>query len=585
MLINDGHPEGGGPVTAPLKSQEGELLALINDNAHRSQGITLFGAALIAGILALHTPFLFAAGWWVVLAATVVLRTRYLARASSAASEERPHSLTVWAFAATAAAQASLMLFFQHVPIVVGTMITTYLVAVVAGMVASTAGGRRVVDTYSFIVLGAVCVGWALSPHSALSPPDRMILIGIVVTYGVALRLYSGRAYQVFAESYQIRMERVEFNTRLREALDKAEIAIQSKTRFLAAASHDLRQPIHALALFSGSLLLRDLDARTASIAAQIDKSVQVLGSQLDALLDISRLDAGVVERATIRVDLGLAFEQLDAQFRPQAERKGLVMRSTGADGVCVRTDPALLMRILGNLMSNAIKYTVAGEISLEATCDGGVCRVSVRDTGPGIPDSERERIFEEFYQIENPERDREKGLGLGLSIVQRLCALLEIRLHLHSALGKGSEFGLDLPFVRQPESSTIFPDLRPAGSVPRLRVLIIDDEEQVRLGTQTLLEEMGFEVESAASTESALSTSRKFRPAVVLADFRLRGGDTGLQAIRALREYWPHLPALLISGDTAPDRLREARDSGLELLHKPVRAEILRESILRVAA
>ena len=383
-------------------------------------------------------------------------------------------------------------------------------------------------------------------------------------------------------ESYNIRQQRVDLNRKLRSALGNAETANRAKTRFLASASHDLRQPIHALSLFSGSLLLRPMDARTAAIAEQIDKAVKSLASQLDALLDISRLDAGVIERSISSIDLPTLLSQLMDEFQPQAERKGLRLTLQGLEGSLVRTDPMLLQRILRNLVSNAIKYTEQGGVHLSVEPLGEKLRISVADTGPGIPESEQERVFEEFYQLNNPERDRSKGLGLGLAIVRRLTELLDIDLKLSSSLGSGSRFSVDIPVTRNTGVPSVEAAVQPGPLWRHVQVLVIDDEEAIRLGMQTLLEEMGFTVETAASTALALEKAQGFTPSIVLADFRLRGDDNGIRAIRSLRAIWPELPALLISGDTAPDRLREARDAGVELLHKPVNAVTLRESILK---
>jgi CheY-like chemotaxis protein len=369
----------------------------------------------------------------------------------------------------------------------------------------------------------------------------------------------------------------------LSTALSSAESASRAKTRFLASASHDLRQPIHALSLFTGALQSRPLDQRTASIAGQIHKTVMALASQMDALLDISRLDAGVIQAAIAAVELNPLLHQLADEFGPQAERKGLQFTVANPDLPPVRTDPILLQRILRNLISNAINYTSTGSVDIRVERRGAVVRICVCDSGPGIPLAYRELIFEEFYQLHNPERDRSQGLGLGLAIVRRLTNLLGIALTLESSVGLGSTFSVDLPVALAQDLPASEPTEETADSGHHLRILVIDDEETIRLGMKMLFDEMGFNVCLATSTEGALAAAEQTRPDLVLADLRLRGDDTGLQAIAALRSHWPGLPALLISGDIAPDRLRQARDAGIELLHKPVNAELLRQTILRM--
>jgi CheY-like chemotaxis protein/anti-sigma regulatory factor (Ser/Thr protein kinase) len=263
---------------------------------------------------------------------------------------------------------------------------------------------------------------------------------------------------------------------------------------------------------------------------------------------------------------------------------KGLELVFRVPAGAVVRTDALLFQRVLRNLLSNAVKYTDQGRIALEAEPAGDAWRVAVRDTGPGIPAAEHERVFEEFYQLQNPERDRTKGLGLGLAIVRRLTRLLEVELTLESSPGRGSCFALTVPAAAPQIQEAPRAVAAPAAG-GRIDVLVVDDEESIRAGMRTLLEGMGFGVRTAASTEEALSCARTARPTIVLADLRLRRDDDGMRAIRELRQLWPGLPALLISGDTAPERLREAHDAGIPLLHKPVQPATLRDSIVKAAA
>ncbi len=239
---------------------------------------------------------------------------------------------------------------------------------------------------------------------------------------------------------------------------------------------------------------------------------------------------------------------------------------------------------MLRNLVSNAIKYTRAGSVVLRATVQGEGCRISVIDSGPGIPVAEQSRVFEEFYQLHNPARDRSMGLGLGLAIVRRLTELLDIDLQLHSVPDEGTRFDLLLPLGSGQLSGHTPEHGFDRAAAQRLKVLVIDDEEAIRTGMATLLGEMGFDAGVAASTREAEALAKHFDPALVLADFRLSGDDDGLKAIEALRRRWPGLPALLISGDTAPDRLLQARDAGIPLLHKPVTAAQLRKAILDAA-
>jgi CheY-like chemotaxis protein len=264
----------------------------------------------------------------------------------------------------------------------------------------------------------------------------------------------------------------------------------------------------------------------------------------------------------------------------PLAQRKGVSLTLSAQPGLLVDTDRTLIERVLRNLLDNAIKYTDRGSIAFEARREGPWVALAVVDTGRGIPPSEHERIFEEFYQVDNPERDRQRGLGLGLAIVRRLVGLLGGELRVESELGRGSTFTLRLTAAPDPA-----PVPEPALAAHRrtldgLHVLVVDDEASVRLGTSLLLEGLGCRASVARGTDEAVEVATHDAPDIVLADLRLRGEDSGVRAVTALRALRPGLPALLISGDTAPDRLREAERAGLVLLHKPVPAEALAKGI-----
>lgn len=567
---------------------EAGWMALILHNGLRVRWQVTAAEVMLAAILMMHVPPLLPLLWCLLASGATHATTLYvrrIVRHKGYSDADRMRAAT-WCYAGLSAVDTAVLLFMPYVPMSIRAILTLFLVGMSAGLNSSVAGCRPVTRVYSGIMLTAVAVAWALMPDSGLSTAEHVLWLLIVLLYLRVLWDHGLAAEDAFRESYRIRQERGELTSQLREALDKAEAANQAKTRFLASASHDLRQPMHALTLFSGTLMLRELDARSAGIAGQIDKAVRVLGSQLDGLLDVSRLDAGVVEHSISAVDLASLLAQIEEEFAPLAERKGLRFELRCADRPQVLTDPSLLHRVLANLVSNAIKYTARGTVTLSVEREGSVYRVAVRDTGVGIPQSEQEKVFEEFYQIGNAERDRSQGLGLGLAIVRRIGEMLNIKLRMRSTVGIGSEFTLELPCATDAIDVPPAPaDAAPAQDIPRTRILVVDDEEDVRLGMQTLLEEMGFCVRVAASTEAAVECTRSFEPALVLADLRLRGEDGGLRVIETLRRVWPRLPALLITGDTAPLRLREAHDAGVELLHKPVAADQLREVILRATA
>ncbi|MCX2860495.1 ATP-binding protein [Paucibacter sp. PLA-PC-4] len=453
---------------------------------------------------------------------------------------------------------------------------TIVLLGLCAGSVATTAGYLPVLLVFIGPVTLANALAWVSGGGGVHAVTWIELVLGaLILGFGWILVSLARDAYRVFVESVTIRAQQLKSNQQLRLALQQAESAIRAKTRFFASASHDLRQPMHTLSLFGAALTMRPLDAATADIAKHMNTALRSLASQMDALLDISKLDAQVVQVTNEVFSLSSWLARLQQEFAPAATRKGLSLSLECPGGAYVESDPMLLERVVRNLIDNAIKYTQAGGVRITAERQGELWRVAVHDSGAGIAEAEMAHIFEEFYQVGNPERDRAKGLGLGLSIVSRLVDLLDLHLAVDSKLGVGSCFSLSIAAVES-QAMPAATQAAAAQSLQNLRVLVIDDEEPVRLAMQTLLAGYGCEVVLAGSTREAMVKSLSNPPDLLLADLRLRGGDDGIAAARSLRSAVPGLPAILISGDTAPERLREAHDAGLTLLHKPVSADQL---------
>jgi CheY-like chemotaxis protein/two-component sensor histidine kinase len=346
---------------------------------------------------------------------------------------------------------------------------------------------------------------------------------------------------------------------------------------------------MHALGLFIAQLRARIHDLETLAIVGKVESAVTALQELLDALLDISRLDAGVVSPTPIDFRLQALFTRLEASFAPQAERKGVRLR-TAPTRLAVLSDPVLLERILLNFLTNAVRYTERGAILLGCRRHGDRVRIEVWDTGVGIAPEHREAIFQEFYQVGNPERDRAKGLGLGLAIAARLARLLGSRIEMRSHPGKGSVFSIELPVgVARAEIETANA-LAPIESLPGARVLVVDDDVLVREAMASLLAQWGCWVTMAATGDEAVAhlSGETEKPDAVLCDYRLPNGETGVDVIARLRAAASReIPAALITGDTAPERLREARQAGHALLHKPVHPAKLRallEQLLSVS-
>lgn len=368
----------------------------------------------------------------------------------------------------------------------------------------------------------------------------------------------------------------------LRSAKEAAEVANSAKSHFLAAASHDLRQPLHALALLVSVLKHRHGNESSMKIIKPIEASIQALKELLDALLDISKLDAGIVIPKKQAVSIDALMGRLESEFRMQIEAKHLKFRIRRSQKN-VRTDPTLLMVMLRNLLSNAYHHTKQGGILLGCRSHLDHLLIQVWDTGKGIPVEEQGRIFQEYYQVDNPERDRHKGLGLGLSIVDRIAKLLGHRITVRSRIGKGSMFEIAVPLAREapslPRKST-----DAIAPVSPVNILIIDDDPIVSQSTVMLLESLGYHAIAAESAEDALLKIRGHLPDVILADYRLRNSQTGIDAIATIRASLEiSVPGILVTGDTLPERLREANASGYPLLHKPVDPDELNAHIKRL--
>jgi PAS domain S-box-containing protein len=379
---------------------------------------------------------------------------------------------------------------------------------------------------------------------------------------------------------------------RLREAKEEADRASRAKTRFLAAASHDLRQPLQALNMFVSVLAGREEDPRKRAIIGKIEKTAEALTGLLNTLLDISKLDAGLMRRDPRDFPLAPLLSRLADEFLPVAGNKGLSFRAVPTTSA-VHADPALVEIVLRNFLGNAVRYTPQGRILLGVRHRaGGVLEIQVVDTGSGVPEEQHDLIFEDFHQVENPAREKGEGLGLGLAIVKRVAALLDARITLSSRPGVGSCFGLILPGpagAGMPWGDTGLRSAEPEAA-QGLTVMLIDDEPAILDGLTLVLENWDCEVlafEDLAGLREGLESGGMDRPPdVIVADYRLGDLETGVEAVTLVRGHFNHpVPALLLTGDTAPQRLREADASGLPLLHKPVKPEILRGAIADLLA
>ncbi len=420
--------------------------------------------------------------------------------------------------------------------------------------------------------LSAALADWHLEGRWAIPLPPDVTLGFALAVVALAIGLLSRRTWRRGIAAAAHRDARW---MRLEAERDAAERADQDKSRFLAIASHDLRQPVHALGLFATTLEKRLRGSGEEVIASNIVRSIDGLERSFNAMLDISRLDAGTIEPNFQHFPLRDLFRRLDMYFSGLAEHARLSLR-LAPGGKSVTSDPQLLERILGNLIQNAIKYTERGGMVVVARTTATHLNIEVWDTGMGIREADLPHIFEEFYQVSRRERARIQGLGMGLAIVKRLAMLLGHSLTVKSRHGQGTMFRIGIPLGGLPgivDETTAADTLPMAAPEPRT-IMILDDDEAIREGLALLLEEWGYQAIAADSFQQAerLARTLDLPPDLVLSDLHLGEGPDGIDAIEAIRRGCGcDIPAILITGDTSHEELRRASDSGYMVLCKPV--------------
>ena len=372
-----------------------------------------------------------------------------------------------------------------------------------------------------------------------------------------------------------LRRAQIELERKVAERTQELEFANAAKSRFLAMASHDLRQPLHALGLFVAQLRTPLKSAERTKTIERVEATRKEMNEMFNSLLDMSRLDAGILTPKITEFPIARLLQKIETAFDQAARVKGLRLRVRRSDA-WVRSDAMLLERILLNLVSNAVRYTLRGGIIVGCRRRGEMLRIEVWDSGPGIPEDQKQNIFGEFFQLTAPERNRYSGLGLGLAIVDGLCLLLNHQIDLASTVGRGSRFAILVPMADECVTSTEPVDSpHPAAfAVEGKVILVIADAPIVQEVTGGLLGKWGYSVLTAGSDEAALIrlAERQQRPDLIISDYHLASGKTGIRAIEQINAaFGSSIPAILISGDTAPEPLRDANDRGYILLHKPV--------------
>jgi signal transduction histidine kinase len=474
---------------------------------------------------------------------------------------------------------------FMFPPGQIGYHLVYVFAAMMMGVAAMFSFSVHLPTFLAFFIVSAVPATLGLIAQGTLLHYELAAAIAIFIA--VAMR-FVREFNRVFVNAQRLRFENLELVGELTAQKEAAVAANLAKSRFLAAASHDLRQPMHALNLYLGGLSGLELPEPARATLANVTQCARTMDGMFRALLDISRLDAGAVQAEPRAFRVAPLLERIRLEFEPQVRARGLRLRVAPCSAA-VRADPAFVERILRNLASNAVRYTNRGGVLIGCRRRAGALRIAVYDTGSGIAPDDQRHVFEEFYQTGNPERDRAKGIGLGLAIVDRLAQLMQAPMRLDSVPARGSMFALDLPLAAGGEAIDEAQAPRPAGprrSFAGSLVAVIDDEETILQATRSLLEQWECSVVTAASGAAALAQlgASPRAPDALVCDYRLRGGENGLAVIEALRaEFNTDIPALLITGDTGPQPLREIQASGVSVLHKPVQDKALRDALGRL--
>ena len=484
---------------------------------------------------------------------------------------------------------ASVLYFFQFVGNFERAMLTAILLGLCTASHSTNFGYRPLLISYIGPLLGTLSILWLVNLDQLVHPAIAIAVGVSLLIVGNTLLVNGKFMFEVFALSIESTTKLEEQSKHLSDALAvaeqaqaEAETSSQSKTRFIAAASHDLRQPVHVLNLFGAALKHADLDEKSRDIVDNMNIAVTSLSSQLNALLDISELDSGAIKPDISSVDLSLLAATLMREMAKLAEDKKIQLINDVPESLFVRTDPAMLSQIIRNLCGNAIKYTNTGYVRLSTAHENDHVVLSIIDTGIGIDESDSGKVFEEFYQISNPGRDKGHGLGLGLSIVERLVKNLDHSLTLQSRVGEGTEVTIRMKRCTHDQVSTA---RTPLVSDPVIVTLpdnfwvhLVDDEEPVQKSVQACLSAAGCNVTVTDNSPDTLTFLEHNTPSALLVDLRLRDGDSGLQVIDHVTANHPDLPVALITGESLSDGALAERYPDLLMLQKPVSNEALLE-------
>jgi len=482
-------------------------------------------------------------------------------------------------------------LFLPALPVYQQAVLGAALLVIPAAGVAVSQSSRYIQAAYALCVVLPAAAAW-----SALHPGQSLGVAALTILLCAVLILAAADGDKLLLRAVSIRHERDRLvrdleqrNAEVGAAMERAEQSAQARARVLAAASHDLRQPLHALSVYSAVLAARPAPETLKEVSQNVDQIVRALGNLLNGLLDLSRLSAGYYVPEQQNLALERLAQEVCAEYAQPAAQKGLVLRCE-FESIRLRGDPVAIGRILRNLLDNAVKYTEAGEVcvttALEWAGERAIAVLRVSDTGKGIPAAERARIFEEFYQLDNPGRDRSRGVGLGLAIVQRLCELIGARVEVQSPGGQGTCFCVSMPVELAEPPPDVAPRAQTDAALRGRRVYVVDDERDILRSTQTLLEIWGVAVATAQSPgETDLLFERAGVPDLMIVDLRLGSEEHGALLADRLQQRHGSFPVVITTGETSSEALLQANQRSYTLLQKPIAPEVLQRAIVAAVA
>lgn len=558
-------------------------LQVVADQAVGLRWQILLTATIVAAIVWQSVPTAVVLAWFAAVIGSRELRASALAHMASDRQQPiaaRLHATVLWNVL-IGACNGSAALFMSWLDPSLDAVLTMILVSWGAGAVSTSATIRPAFLAYASLLFVPTALMWALSGTRL----GLGIAALVLMFFGVQSR-FARRNLETFEESFRIRLENealatsLEFErAQLAVARDAAVKANQDKSRFLAAASHDLRQPLQAMALNVGALRHLSMSGEARQVSEVVDTSLEQLCSMLDALLDVSKLDAGVVVAQPRRVQLDRLVAAVMGGFGAAAAGRQLQLDWHCPPELAVHSDPDLLRRILANLVDNAIKFTPAGgRVELQVLPHEGDVELTVRDTGPGIAPEHHQLIFEDLVRLGADGPATVSGHGLGLGIVRRMADLMKLPITVESSPGAGATFSLRLPLADTAQVAALVSE--PAWSLAGRRVLVLDDDSMVRGAYVNALAAMGCRALAAATLDDALAQLSGASCDAAVVDFRLGGGVEGLEAVERLRGLEPSLPVVMVSADKDDAVVGAARRHALALLRKPVDAPTLGRTI-----